>query len=98
MPSSTKTEIEKTKERPVLVCTEHRGVFFGYSAYTEGSAIKLRSGRMAIYWGTTRGVLELAETGPTAKSKISARADLDVRKITLVMEVTPAAVEKWEAA
>lgn len=88
----------KAKERPVIVTTEHRGVFFGYASDTSGTEIKLSRARMAIYWGTTRGILELAETGPTAKSKISARADIDVRKVTAVFEVTPAATEKWEAA
>jgi len=82
--------------RPVIVCTEHRGVFFGYAADTSGDVIHLRRARMAIYFGTTRGVMQLAESGPTSSSKISARADLEVRRITAVMEVTPAAVAAWE--
>lgn len=85
-------------ERPVIICTEHRGVFFGYAKDTKGDVIDLRSARMAIYWGTTKGVMELAETGPTSKSKISSRADIQVRKITAVFEVTDSAVEKWESA
>ena len=88
----------KSKERPVIVCTEHRGVFFGYATDTSGSECKLRAARMAISFGTTRGVMELAETGPTSRSKISARADIDVRKITAVFEVTEAAAKKWEDA
>lgn len=88
----------KSKERPVIVCTEYRGVFFGYSSDTSEDVIHLRAARMAIYWGTTRGVMELAETGPTGKSRISARADIELRKVTSVFEVTPAAAEKWEAA
>lgn len=87
-----------TKERPVIVCTEHRGVFFGYATDTDDDRIHLRSARMAIYWGTTRGVMELAEDGPNSKSKISARADIEVRKITAIFEVTAAAVKRWEAA
>ena len=87
-----------TAERPVIVTTEHRGVFFGYATDTSGSAIHLKRARMAIYWGTTRGLMQLAETGPTASSKISARADLDVRKVTAVFEVTTEAAAKWEAA
>jgi hypothetical protein len=87
----------KAKERPVIVCTEHRGVFFGYATDTKGDTIELKRARMAIYFGTTKGVMELAETGPTSTSKISARADIEVRKVTAVFEVTPAALEKWEA-
>ena len=85
-------------ERPVIVCTEFRGVFFGYATDTTGDPIHLKRARMAIYFGTTRGVNELAETGPTKTSKISARADLELRKITCVIEVSSAAAEKWEAA
>ena len=89
---------KKITGRPVIVCTEHRGVFFGYAKETGGTEIKLERARMAISFGTTRGVMELAETGPTRSSKISARADIDVRKITAVFEVTPAATQGWEAA
>lgn len=87
-----------SQERAVIVCTQWRGVFFGYASDTTGDRIALRSARMAIYWGTTRGVLELAESGPTSTSKISARADIEARGITAVFEVTADAVKKWEAA
>jgi hypothetical protein len=86
------------KERPVIICTVHRGVFFGYATDTSGENVILKRARMAIRWGTTKGVMELAETGPTSNSKISKRADLDLRGVTCVMEVTPEAVAKWEAA
>lgn len=88
---------EKT-ERPVIVCTEYRGVFFGYSDDTSGDVIKLKRARCAIYWGTTKGVLQLAETGPTGTSRISARADLELRKVTAIFEVTESATKAWEAA
>lgn len=88
----------KAKERPVIVCTEHRAVFFGYATETSGNQFLLMRARMAIYFGTQRGVMQLAETGPTEKSRISARADIDVRKITCVIEVTPEAAKAWEEA
>ncbi len=83
-------------ERPVIVTTEHRGVFFGYATDTSGDRVTLKRARMAIYWGTTRGLMELAEVGPNSKSRISARADLEVRKVTAVFEVAPLAVKAWE--
>jgi hypothetical protein len=85
------------KPRPVIVCTEYKGVFFGYATDTSSDVINLKDCRMAIYWGTTRGVMELAHTGPTASSKISAKADIEVRKITAIFEVTDAAEAKWRA-
>ena len=83
--------------RPVIVCTEYKGVFFGHTDDTSGDVIHLKDARMAIYWGTTKGVMELAETGPSNASKVSAKADIEVRKITAVFEVTPAAAAKWES-
>ena len=87
-----------TQGRPVIVTTKHRGVFYGLATDTSGEVIKLKRARMGIYWGTTRGLMQLAETGPTGSSKISARADLELRDVTAVFEVTPAAAEAWEAA
>ena len=95
---TTKTKTKTATARPVIVCTSHRGVFFGYAESTEGDSIRLKGARMAIQFGTTKGVMQLAETGPTSSSKISARADIEVRGITAVFEVTPAALAKWEAA
>ncbi len=83
--------------RPVIVCTSHKGVFFGYASDTSGDVIHLKDARMAIYWGTTKGVMQLAETGPTGSSKISAKADIEIRGITAIFEVAPAAHEAWKA-
>jgi len=90
--------VSEPTPRPVICCTTHKGVFYGLAADTSGDVIHLKGARMAIYWGTTRGVMELAETGPTAKSKISARADIEVRGITAIFAVTEAAATAWEAA
>lgn len=86
-------------ERPVIVCTEFKGVFWGYASDTGGDRITLKRARMAIRFGTTRGVMELADTGPTTSSKISATApEIEVRKVTAVFEVTPHAAKAWEDA
>lgn len=84
-------------ERPVIVCTEYRGVFYGWAADTSGDVIHLKRARMVIRWGTTRGVMELAESGPKSGTKTSAQADIEVRKITAVFEVSPQALTAWEA-
>lgn len=85
--------------RPVLVTTKHRGVFAGLipddQDLTERS-FPLSEARMAIYFGTTRGVMELAKTGPTTKSRISAKADIPMlHDITAIMDITPEAWDKW---
>lgn len=91
------TNIQPTK-RPVLVTTEYRGVFYGYAEDTSGESIKLADCRNAICWGTTKGFLELAKTGPTNNSTIGSKAPLvDLRKVTSVADVTPEAAAKWDA-
>ena len=88
----------KSKARPVLVCTEFRGVFFGYSDDTSGDTIKLRAGRNCVYWpASQKGFVGLAKDGPLAGAKVGPAADIEVRKVTAVCEVTPEAVARWEA-
>ena len=89
--------------KPVIVCTEHRGVFYGHTDKSaedilRDGVVSLTGARMAIYWGTKRGVLELAEDGPNANSKISATADIAVNKITAVFMVSEKAEIAWQAA
>ena len=85
----------------VMVTTKHRGVFAGQVPEDQdmnAEVIELKNARMAIYWGTTKGVMELAETGPTEKSKISAKADIpSLRDITAIFNVTDEAWQKWNA-
>jgi hypothetical protein len=90
---------KSNSERAVLVTTEHRGVFFGYTSDTEGEVINLRAARNCIYWSAeNRGFLGLASHGPTKEAKVGPAADLQLRKITSVAEVTPEAVKRWEDA
>lgn len=84
----------------IIVTTQHRGVWFAQAEdgadLTPKTLINLKNCRMAIYWGTTKGLQELAETGPTSSSKISAPADIPVlHDVTAVFSVTDKAAEKW---
>lgn len=87
-------------ERAVVVCTDKRGVFFGYTTDTHGDRIFLRRARMAVFWSSTiKGVLGLAATGPDDKCRISsAPPAIEVRGITCVMECSEQAVKAWEAS
>lgn len=86
-------------ERAVLVTTAHRGVFFGYATDTEGETIALKRSRLCVYWSTdVKGFMGLASKGPTAGCRIGPAADITLRNITAVLEVTPEATKAWEAA
>lgn len=89
-----------TAERPVMVTTEHRGVFFGYATDTSGDVIELSRARNCIYWSAAeKGFLGLAEKGPGSDCRIGpAVTKLELRKITSVAEVSAEAVARWEAA
>lgn len=84
------------KERAVLITTEYKGVFFGYAANTDGDTIKLKRARNCIYWPTqNKGFMGLASDGPHRDAKIGPPADIELRKVTSVVEVTPQAEKVW---
>ena len=88
--------------KPVLVTTSHRGVFAGLVPEDQdmtARTIALKGARMAIRWGTTKGVMELAETGPTGKSMIGATADVPaLHDVTALFDITPKAWDAWQSA
>lgn len=91
--------MKNKKGRPVIVTTAHRGVFFGYADKTDGETIALVGARNCRYWSADMGgFMGLASIGPSAECKIGPRADIELRNITAVLEVTPGAAKRWEAA
>jgi len=88
--------------KPVLIATAHRGVFAGLIPEDQdmtARSMPLHEAKMAIYWGTTRGVMELAHSGPTSKSKISLPANIPMlNDITAIFEITQKAWAKWQTA
>lgn len=83
----------------VMVTTMHGGVFAGLIPADQDLAARsmpLLQARMAIYWGTTKGVMQLCETGPTETSIISAVADIPMlHDIIGVFAITDAAWDGW---
>lgn len=88
--------------KQVLITTLHKGVFAGEIADDQdinARTMAVKNARMAIYWGTERGLMELCESGPTVKSKISAPADIPaLHDITAIFSITPEAWQKWLSA
>jgi hypothetical protein len=88
-------------ERAVIVTTEHRGVFFGYvkPADIDKNVIPLKRARLCVYWSAdVKGFMGLAAGGPSDGCRIGPAADIKLRKITAVLDVTPEAVARWEGA
>lgn len=85
-------------ERPVIVTTEYRGVFFGYADDTSGDTITLKRARNCIYWSAkTGGFMGLASIGPQDGSRVGQAVDaIELRKVTSVIEMSVPAVAAWE--
>ena len=87
-------------KRPVLVTTQHRGVFFGYlNGEASKEKVVIDRCRNVTYWNAaTKSFLGLAATGPTENCRVSAAGlECTLYDITGVFVCTPEAVEKFEA-
>ena len=91
----------KKPTNPVVVTTEHRGVFFGYlnDENLESPTLSLTNARMCVYWSSDiHGVLGLASSGPSSSCKVTPEVPkIILQKVTSVMTATPEAVLKWKA-
>ncbi|HXJ94184.1 MAG TPA: hypothetical protein VMT20_15150 [Terriglobia bacterium] len=85
---------------PVLVCTDKRGVVFGYTSDPQAKELTLTKARMCLYWSSdVGGVFGLAEKGPTENCKISATApSVTLAGITAVFSVDSTAETAWNNA
>jgi hypothetical protein len=73
-------------------------VFFGYAEDTSGTTVKLSRARNCLYWPeAVKGFLGLASVGPLSGSRVGPAADIELRDVTCVAEVTPEAVALWES-
>ena len=89
----------KNKERLVVVLTEFKEIFCGYTTNTDGDSIKLRNARQAVYFSVdTHGLLGLAVNGPAKGSRIGPAANIEVRRIVNVIECSAGAADVWEKA
>jgi len=90
---------KQTKERLVVVLTEFKEIFCGWTNDTDGERVSLRQARQACYYSEgTHGLLGLAVEGPAEGSKIGPAADMEVRKPVNIIECTPQAAEAWSTA
>jgi hypothetical protein len=91
--------MSKNKERPVIITTDKRGVFFGYTEdFSDRAKITLKRARMCVYWSeATKGIFGLAAKGPAKGSKISdAIPSVDLYDVHAVLEPSEEAVARWE--
>lgn len=87
-------------EVPVVITTEHKGVFFGYTTNVKANPITLRRMRNCLSWtDDMKGFIGLAKVGPSASCRIGPEAEAPVvRAVALVLQCTDAAAAAWERA
>lgn len=90
-------------ERPVLVTTAHRGVFYGFTTEPSDSIIErkivaLRAARCVGYWPVeNKGFLGLASMGPKKGARVGPPADITINDVTCVAECAADTADLWEA-
>jgi hypothetical protein len=62
----------------------------------DGSQCFLRRASAIRYWGTTRGLGEIALGGPTDKTKLDPCGEVEFHELTAIA-VVRCATEKWDA-
>jgi hypothetical protein len=82
---------------PYIVCTDKRGVVFGYTDDIDARPVVLTDARMCLYWSADiGGVFGLGEKGPTKDCKISATVpSIILEGVTAVMTVDLSAETAW---
>lgn len=94
-------------QKPVIVCTDKRGVFFGYiPAATDihdllgpESKVTLTRARMAVYWSRdVGGIMGLASSGPSKSCRIGPAVTVALVGVHGVVDVEAEAATKWESA
>ena len=89
--------------KPVIVCTDKRGVIFGYAKKAKPNSkgqIKLKKARMCLYWPKeVGGVFGLGENGPDNNTRISARLKgIRLEGVTAIFDVSKNAEKAWNNA
>lgn len=88
--------------KPVVVTTQHRGVFFGFidPAFENERTLDITEVRNCISWSASiGGFMGLAAVGPNRDCKIGKQAPRVVlHDITSVLDCTEEAVKAWQTA
>ncbi len=88
---------------PVIVCTDKRGVIFGYAKKdrpNKHGQITLKKARMCLYWPkSVGGVFGLGDIGPNADTKVSAKlSKVRLEGVTAIFDVSGEAEKAWKSA
>lgn len=91
-----------TKPTPVVICTEHKGVFFGFLngvQKPDATVLTVTDAQMCVSWtADIGGVLGLASSGPSKSCRVSPKVPkITLQGVTAVVEATEDAVKAWQS-
>ena len=89
---------KKSAKRPVILACDRRSVYFAYTEDPFAPTMKLTNVRQCIYWGTTKGIGQLATEGPQSGGRYGALVpELVTTGVVVEYAVLPEAEAKWPA-
>ena len=83
-----------TKDRGVCIVVLQRGWVVVGHVREEGDDLTVTNAAVCRYWGTDKGLGQLAEEGPLADSKMDDCGDIRTHRLTVIM-VMDCNQEKW---
>lgn len=84
---STTPKTRTPEDLGVRIAVLQRGWVYIGRATRCGDYVTLKNAACIRYWGTTRGLGELAEEGPTDKTKLDSSPDVHYHVLTEVMSI-----------
>lgn len=90
----TKKAVTKKGKAPVKIAVLQRGWVAVGRYYQDGHDCRLEQARIIRIWGTTQGLPEIANGGPTVKTVLDGPTTLRFHELTTVMLID-CAEEKW---
>ena len=76
------------------ICVLDRGFVYVGNASSDGEFLTIKDGRNIRYWGTTEGLAQLVNGGPTPRTKLDAAHDIIV-PIKALISVHSTEALKW---
>ena len=96
------TTATKTKQIPLIICTLHKGVFYGWGDPKSivDKTIRIEKAQMCISWTSDiRGVTGLANVGPSKSCRVGLPVPaMTLYDVTAIFECAPEAIATWEKA
>lgn len=90
----------KAMKNPVVVTTDHRGVFFGELVSYDETAKRavISDAQMCVYWSSdVQGVVGLAANGPSKSCRVTPAAPkMTLEGVTAIIEATEGAAKAWK--